>query len=153
MQDAQKELRDNDEEDMNEFENAEEFIAQKQEQEVKRVNDGIALTQGEIKKNEEIDWNANPNLNGVTKRCLDFMKEQYCFEEYLDERAKKDSKFVNIIEDNQVEEKNDQASDFSLSDDQEDTQISSAQKKEPWVRNQALDFYRETLQLIEQRLV
>jgi hypothetical protein len=56
MQDAQKELRDNDEEDMNEFENAEEMKLDQENQGVKKINDGIGLTQGEIRKNEEIDW-------------------------------------------------------------------------------------------------
>ena len=61
-----------------------------------KINDGISLTQGEMKKNLEIDWNLNPNLNKVTKMCLNTVSHQISFEEYLDERAKKDSKFVSL---------------------------------------------------------
>ena len=61
-----------------------------------KINDGISLTQGEMKKHLEIDWNANPNLNKVTKMCLNTVNQQITFEEYLEERAKKDSKFVNL---------------------------------------------------------
>lgn len=32
-----------------------------------KINDGISITQGEIKKNEAIDWDENNNLNKVTK--------------------------------------------------------------------------------------
>lgn len=43
----------------------------KEEQEKARqrqkINDGISLTQGEIKKNETVDWYENANLNSVTK--------------------------------------------------------------------------------------
>jgi hypothetical protein len=63
-----------------------------------QINDGIRITQGDLKKHEDIDWNNNPNLNPVTKTCLNYFQGTYSFEEYLDERSKKDSKFVNLHE-------------------------------------------------------
>ena len=66
-----------------------------------KINDGISLTQGEIKKHELIDWHANQNLNTITKRCLDFYKDNFSFEDYLDDRAAKDPKFVRIDDDDQ----------------------------------------------------
>ena len=32
-----------------------------------KINDGISLTQGEMKKHQEIDWNDNDRINQVTK--------------------------------------------------------------------------------------
>ena len=52
-----------------------------------KINDGISLTQGDLKKHELIDWNENNKLNQVTKRCLEFVKDRFSFEEYLEERA------------------------------------------------------------------
>ncbi len=52
-----------------------------------KINDGISLTQGDLKKHELIDWNENNKLNQVTKRCLECVKDRFSFEEYLDERA------------------------------------------------------------------
>lgn len=85
MQDAKREIRDNDKDDQHEFEveeqtnlsgemtaeQVENFKKAKEEQEKARqrqkINDGISLTQGEIKKNETVDWDENANLNQVTK--------------------------------------------------------------------------------------
>ena len=60
------------------------------------INDGISLTQGEIKKHEEIDWNENPKLNMVTKMCLNYTSQNLRFQDYLDERKQKDPKFIDI---------------------------------------------------------
>jgi hypothetical protein len=57
-----------------------------------------------MKKHQEIDWNENPNLNKVTRQCLNFVKDNYTFEEYLEERAKKDSKFVSLSIDDKKDE-------------------------------------------------
>ena len=70
-----------------------------------KINDGISLTQGEMKKHEEINWNENPKLNEVTKSCLNFLHSNFSFNDYLDDRAKKDSKFVHIAdEENKLNE-------------------------------------------------
>jgi hypothetical protein len=90
-----------------------------------KINDGISLTQGEIKKNEEIDWNSNPKLNSVTKQCINFMKKNLTFEEYLEERRQKDPKFVDVTEDqqytnsqnNEDQNEGENVSEFSLSDE------------------------------------
>lgn len=57
----------------------------------------------------EIDWNDNPNLNKVTKMCLNNVNQTLSFEDYLKERAQKDSKFVNLVdeeEDKQEDQQN-----------------------------------------------
>ena len=63
------------------------------------INDGISLKQGEIKKHEPIDWNNNSNINLVTRQCLNYTQLGYSFDEYLDERSKKDPKLVNVLKD------------------------------------------------------
>ena len=49
-----------------------------------------------MKKHQEIDWNQNNRINLVTNNCLNYMHGTYTFEEYLDERAKKNTKFVSL---------------------------------------------------------
>jgi hypothetical protein len=39
-----------------------------------KINDGISLTQGDIKKTEPIDWDTNDKLNLVTKKVLNMVK-------------------------------------------------------------------------------
>ena len=68
----------------------------REKQAQQKINDGIQITQGEIKKHEAIDWEGNPRLNQVTKQCIQIAKAGLSFEAYLDERAKKDPKFVSL---------------------------------------------------------
>lgn len=49
----------------------------------------------DMKKNEFIDWRNHPTLNEVTKTCIEQYEGEYKFEDYLDERSKKDAKFIN----------------------------------------------------------
>ena len=63
-----------------------------------KIHDGISMTQGEIRKHEAIEWNTNSNLNQITKACLNYFQNNFSFEEYIDERSKKDSKFVDVLE-------------------------------------------------------
>ena len=57
-----------------------------------------------MKKNEFVNWRSHPTLNDVTKMCIDYYEQNYHFDDYLDERSKKDTKFVNPL-DNIEEEK------------------------------------------------
>lgn len=123
-----------------------------------KINDGISITQGEIKKNEAIDWEENDNLNKVTKSCIRFTQKNFSFEEYLDDRAKKDAKFVSLNEEVEKPE-NDEAnqneqeeagSEFSFSEDG-DTKESNG--KFEWNRKMAQKFYDTTKTEITTRLI
>lgn len=52
-----------------------------------------------MKKNECINWRSHPTLNEVTKFCIDYFEKNYSFDYYLDDRSKKDTKFVNPLKD------------------------------------------------------
>lgn len=93
MEVAKREIHDNDDEEMHEFdlddhttfteglteeqkkqrEEKLEQLKMKELQAKQKINDGISLTQGDIKKHEAIEWDKNSNLNKVTKKCLDFV--------------------------------------------------------------------------------
>ena len=122
-----------------------------------------------MKKHLEIDWNDNPNLNKVTKMCLNNVNQTLSFEDYLKERAQKDSKFVNLVdeeedkqEDQQNQDKQDKVSSHEGSvqdeyDQEEDaTTIGEASKqgsvKKRWNRQLAEQFYNDTRVNIEERL-
>ena len=62
-----------------------------------------------MKKNEFINWRTHPTLNEVTKMCIEHYENEFNFDHYLDERAKKDTKFVNPLKDEEEgdEEKKD----------------------------------------------
>lgn len=115
-----------------------------------------------MKKHQEIDWNENDRINPVTKQCLNYLQENYTFEEYLEERAKKDAKFVSLTAEeeeapqqgsSQQPPKNE--SEFSMSDeyDQEEpfTDVSKGSKKK-WNREMAEQYYSNTKVDIESRL-
>jgi nitrate reductase beta subunit len=51
-----------------------------------------------MKRNEFVNWRSHPTLNEVTKMCIDYYEHNYNFDDYLDERAKKDTKFVNPLD-------------------------------------------------------
>ena len=53
-----------------------------------------------MKKNEYIDWRSHETLNNVTKMCIEYYEQNYQFDMYLDERSKKDNKFVNPLKEN-----------------------------------------------------
>ena len=100
MQGAKKEMRDNDDEDGHEFDEIIEpelddglteeqkqakrneiLEAQriKEQQAQQKINDGMSLTQGEMKKHQEIDWNQNSRINPVTKDCLNYLQGSFTF--------------------------------------------------------------------------
>ena len=104
-----------------------------------------------------MDWHENANLNSVTKSCIKYSKDNFSFEEYLDDRAKKDAKFVNIHEEedagqdqNEQEDKAD--SEFSFSDDGE-TKESNTKGEAAWDRAMAQTYYDSTRTEIETRLI
>ena len=82
------------------------------------------------KKSEFIDWKEHPSLNNVTKLCIGYYETHYNFDAYLDDRAKKDNKFVNPLAEitdekqDRPEEEKQQDSEFSLSGAEEDEEMS-----------------------------
>ena len=147
---------------------------QREAQAKQKINDGISLTQAEIKKNEQIDWHANPNLNLITKRCLDFYKDNFDFEDYLDDRATKDPKFVRLEEDDDKDQDGNRenadgtdaqksdSSEFSFSDEEEGGAVTTANEsrgpssskkaRTNWDREAAEDYFKVTRTDILDRL-
>jgi len=57
-------------------------------------------------KSEFINWKEHPTLNKVTKLAITYYEHHYDFDAYLDDRSKKDNKFVNpLLADDQPETK------------------------------------------------
>ena len=48
-------------------------------------------------KSDFIDWQNHPTLNNVTKLGIQYFENGYTFDAYLDDRSKKDNKFVNPL--------------------------------------------------------
>lgn len=48
------------------------------------------------RKYQTIEWQTDANLNAITKRCLEYVEQRISFDEYLDERAARDPKFVHL---------------------------------------------------------
>lgn len=77
-----------------------------------------------MKKSEFINWRTHATLNDVTKMCIEQYEHGFSFDSYLEERSKKDNKFVNPLKDAEEEkeekedkEDNNEDSEFSLSDE------------------------------------
>ena len=51
----------------------------------------------DLNKHELINWRAQASINDVTKYCIGEFEQSYSFNMYLDDRAKKDAKFVNPL--------------------------------------------------------
>jgi hypothetical protein len=79
-----------------------------------------------MKKSEFINWRTHPTLNEVTKMSIEYFETNYSFDTYLDDRAKKDNKFVNPLNDEEKEEADDKKSgngedsEFSISEEDEE---------------------------------
>ena len=109
------------------------------------------------KKSEYIDWKEHPTLNNVTKQCINYYENTYSFDTYLDDRSKKDNKFVNPLLPEDAEEKDQnnedgEDSDYSMSGEEEEG-VAHQQRKETraWERQTAEELYRRTREEIEQR--
>lgn len=87
-----------------------------------------------MKKSEFINWRTHETLNDVTKMCIEYFENGYSFDEYLEERSKKDNKFINPLKDDNEEQKeakeqNDdednegEGSEFSFSEEDEQMSI------------------------------
>ena len=48
-------------------------------------------------KSDFIDWREHPTLNNVTKLGIQYFENAYGFDAYLEDRSKKDNKFVNPL--------------------------------------------------------
>jgi len=106
----------------------------------------------------------------ITKRCLDFYRENFSFEDYLDDRASKDPKFVRLDDDEEKPKDQDgnidgadapksDSSDFSFIDEVEGTTANesrgpSASKKgrNNWDWQTAEDCFKVTRSDIMDRL-
>jgi hypothetical protein len=50
-------------------------------------------------KSDYINWKEHPTLNNVTKLCIEYYENNYSFDAYLEDRSKKDNKFVHPLVD------------------------------------------------------
>ncbi len=86
-----------------------------------------------MKRNEFVNWRTHPTLNDVTKMAIDYFEHNYEFDQYLEDRSKKDTKFENPLEkeedeakkkkkgeEGEEEEEKDDGSEFSFSDEDEE---------------------------------
>ena len=171
---AEKEMKENCDEDEHEFDE----LAEDEEQpsgnpnegdgdqkklaedaQGKKLSEGIGLTHAEIKKHEEIDWRENSKLNAVTKGCISYTKDNFSFEEYLLDRALKDPKYVDLEQEEQALNEPEQdlvepsSSESQMSEmESEKTAITGREKqlekKPKWNRELAEEFYSSTKQNI-----
>jgi hypothetical protein len=56
-----------------------------------------------MRKSEFINWRSHATLNDVTKMCIEYYEGNFSFDAYLDERSKKDNKFVNPLKEEDEE--------------------------------------------------
>jgi hypothetical protein len=87
-------------------------------------------------KSDFIDWRDHPTLNNVTKLGIQYFENAYTFDAYLDDRSKKDNKFVNPLLDdaqeeskrkNNNEDENGGGSEFSMSAGEEEDEENMSQ--------------------------
>lgn len=108
-----------------------------------------------MRKSEFIDWREHQTLNNVTKLCIDYYETNYTFDTYLDDRSKKDNKFVNPLnefkEENKGQEgerkKDENDSEFSMSGGEEDESHNG--DDQVWERSTAEELYKRTRDEIE----
>ncbi len=78
-------------------------------------------------KSEFINWRDHPTLNNVTKLSINYFEHHYDFDAYLEDRAKKDNKFVNPLDEGEKPREDDQeGSDFSMPSGGEDEEEDAA---------------------------
>mmetsp|Transcript_24590 Transcript_24590/g.18636 ORF Transcript_24590/g.18636 Transcript_24590/m.18636 type:complete len:108 (+) Transcript_24590:101-424(+) len=103
-----------------------------------------------MRRNEFVNWRSHPTLNEVTKMCIEHFEHNYTFDEYLEDRSKKDNKFENPLkkseEDEEQEEQKEEGSEFSFSE--EDEEMSYIQE---WDPRSAEGLYKGTKDEIESR--
>ena len=83
-----------------------------------------------MKRSEFINWRTHPTLNEVTKQSIDWYEKSYSFSHYLDDRSKKDSKFIHPLEEEEKnnkkeeedEEEENNESDYSMSEEEENSE-------------------------------
>ncbi len=114
-----------------------------------------------MKKSEFINWRTHQTLNEVTKSCIQQYEDNYNFDQYLDDRSKKDNKFVNPLKDEDEEEKEDkpereraenEGSEFSFSEEDEEMSHNNEDAMSTYYeRGLAENFYKRTKDEIEQK--
>jgi len=91
-------------------------------------------------KNEVVNWRTHQGLNDVTKLCIGQYEQSYSFEQYMEDRAKKDSKFVNPDKEAAKKEGDEgEESDFSLSEES-----NKGEGEDGWDREEAERLYGAT---------
>ena len=97
-------------------------------------------------KSEFINWREHPTLNTVTKLAINYFEHHYDFDNYLDDRSKKDTKFVNPLADDvpsanagSKDQEEEEASDFSMASGGEDEEEETG-----WDRGNAEMLYKQT---------
>jgi hypothetical protein len=111
--------------------------------------------QKEMRRSEFINWRGHPNLNEVTKMCIEYYENNFSFDQYLDDRSKKDTKFINPLKEQDVEEEapaeeRQEGSEFSFSDEDENM---SGNEEEPryFERPMAETLYKRAREEIEDK--
>lgn len=58
-----------------------------------------------MRRSEFINWRTHPTLNEATKQSIEWYEKNYSFNAYLEDRSKKDSKFVHPLEEEKDDKK------------------------------------------------
>ena len=81
-----------------------------------------------MKRSEFINWRTHPTLNEITKTSIEWYEQNYDFDQYLEDRAKKDTKFIHPLDEEEKkgenaeeekEEKNESEFSFGSEEDEE----------------------------------
>lgn len=113
----------------------------------------------EMKKSEFINWRTHQTLNEVTKMAIEYYEQNYQFDTYLDDRAKKDNKFVNPLKDEDEDggdgedkpNRGENDSEFSMSDEDEEMSQGNPELDQQWDRAMADQMYKKVREEIEQK--
>jgi len=64
-----------------------------------------------MRKSEFINWRGHATLNEVTKMCIEYYENNFSFDQYLEDRSKKDNKFVNPLKEQDAEQEEAEANE------------------------------------------
>lgn len=110
--------------------------------------------QKEMRKSEFINWRGHPTLNEVTKMCIEYYENNFSFDQYLDDRSKKDTKFINPLKEQDAEgveaEEQREGSEFSFSEEDENMS-GNEEEVHQFERPIAETLYKKTREEIEDK--
>lgn len=72
-----------------------------------------------MKRSEFINWRQHPTLNEVTKFAIDWYEKNYDFDQYLEDRSKKDNKFVHPLNEEEDEEEKKEVEEDEIEENEE----------------------------------